>query len=178
MKVKSSRFISLLVFSTLIVPILVNQIPKSLLGTSTALVERQIVGLSGNNDGVTSANVHIFQTIDAFLHSFTSIFGHGVGSISGAQKINGNVRMNFESDIGNSGYAFGILGLLIMIMIFIQIYSAISNVDLSKAACATLLLLPSMNNWFNPGHYGTVWLLWLLLGALLKNRESASNENY
>jgi len=174
--VKRYRYILLVIFSIFMSPLIVNQIPKNILGNSATLLERQIAGLSGNANGVTSAYVHILQTIQAFFKSFTSIFGYGVGSISGAQKINGQVRMNFETDIGNSGYAFGILGLLIMIIIFIQIYLAISKVDFTRAACSILLLLPSLNNWFNPGHYSTVWVLWLLMGALLQDKESASGE--
>jgi hypothetical protein len=173
---KTYRYILLVIFSIFMSPLIVNQIPKNILGNSATLLERQIAGLSGNANGVTSAYVHILQTIQAFFKSFTSIFGYGVGSISGAQKINGQVRMNFETDIGNSGYAFGILGLLIMIIIFIQIYLAISKVDFTRAACSILLLLPSLNNWFNPGHYSTVWVLWLLMGALLQDKESASGE--
>jgi hypothetical protein len=111
--------------------------------------------------------VHLSQTGQAFIESFRSVFGFGTGAISGAQRLNGSSRMNSETDIGNASYAFGIIGFVVMLMIFYGIYIAISDTLLRRASLIILLLLPSVNNWFNPGHYSTVWVMWLLMGNIL-----------
>jgi len=176
-KVPIFRYIPVIILTTIFVPILVKIIPASILGTSTTLVDRQIAGLAGNNTGVSSAYGHISQTMDAFLLSIRSIFGFGVGAISGAQRFNGSVRMNFESDIGNAAYAFGILGLILMIKIFVQLAGAISKKSFMNSVLAILILIPSLNNWFNPGHYATVWLVWLIIGVALHEESEVSDGN-
>lgn len=165
----SSRFRFLIVSlsSILLLPLMIKTIPSSVLGSSSTLVDRQIAGLSGNNSGVTPASVHITQTFDALFLSIKSVVGFGVGSISGAQKLNGQVRMNFESDIGNAAYAFGLIGLLLMTFLFAQLYRSVTLSEESRKIGAVLVLLPTVNNWFNPGHYSTVWLIWLSLGGIL-----------
>ena len=78
--------------------------------------------------------------------------------------------MNAETDIGNASYAFGIVGFLVMLAIFYGLYSSITGVLISQSSLMILLLLPSVNNWFNPGHYSTVWVVWLLIGSILKEK--------
>jgi hypothetical protein len=162
-----ARFIPSAIVAIWAIPQIVSAIPSKVLGSASTLVDRQAAGLSGNNSGVTPAFVHFSQTWEAFVQAFKSVFGYGTGSISGAQRLNGLARMNFETDIGNAAYAFGIVGFIIMMTIFYGLYSAISNSPLSEASLLVLLLLPSINNWFNPGHYSTVWVTWLLIGNLL-----------
>lgn len=161
------RFFSVALISAWIVPWIVRLIPTEFLGGAATLIERQAAGLGGNSSGVTPAYVHLTQTGEAFRESINSIFGFGTGAISGAQRLNGGTRINFESDIGNASYAFGIFGFIAMLVVFYGLYSAVINNNLNQASLVILLLLPSVNNWFNPGHYGTVWIMWLLIGYLL-----------
>jgi len=164
------RFISVAIVGAWVLPWIVRLIPTELLGSASTLVDRQTTGLGGNSSGVTPASVHLTQTGEAFRESINSIFGFGTGAISGAQRLNGSARMNFESDIGNAAYAFGIIGFIAMALVFYGLYSAILNNNLSQASLIILLLLPSVNNWFNPGHYATVWVMWLLVGYLLSQK--------
>ena len=161
------RFVSVAVISAWVLPWIVRLIPTEFLGGAATLIERQSVGLGGNSSSVTPAYVHLTQTGEAFRESVSSIFGFGIGAISGAQRLNGSTRMNFETDIGNASYAFGIFGFIAMLVVFYGLYSAIVKNNLIQASPVILLLLPSVNNWFNPGHYGTVWIMWLLIGCLL-----------
>lgn len=161
------RFVSVALISAWVLPWIVRLIPTEFLGGAATLIERQSAGLGGNSSGVTPAYVHLTQTGEAFRESVSSIFGFGTGAISGAQRLNGSTRMNFESDIGNASYAFGIFGFIAMLIVFYGLYSAIVKNNLIQASLVILLLLPSVNNWFNPGHYGTVWIMWLLIGYLL-----------
>ena len=161
------RFVSAALVSAWVLPWIVRLIPTELLGSASTLVERQSAGLGGNSSGVTPASVHLTQTAEAFRESINSVFGFGTGAISGAQRLNGSTRMNFESDIGNASYAFGIFGFMAMLAVFYGLYSALLNSNLSKASLIVLILLPSFNNWFNPGHYATVWVMWLLIGSSL-----------
>ena len=171
-----TRVLPLIFSSTLLLPIIFQFIPQNIFGNAASLISRQAVGVSGNNSGVTPASVHITQTLDAFKESFSSIFGFGVGSISGAQKLNGLTRTNFESDIGNAAYAFGILGFIVMIAIFIGMYSALSSQKSGYSILLVFILLVSFNNWFNPGHYATEWVVWLLVGVMLNHREAIKSE--
>lgn len=161
------RFVSVALISAWVLPWIVRLIPTEFLGGAATLIERQSAGLGGNSSGVTPAYVHLTQTGEAFRESVSSIFGFGTGAISGAQRLNGSIRMNFESDIGNASYAFGIFGFIAMLIVFYGLYSAIVKNNSIQASLVILLLLPSINNWFNPGHYGTVWIMWLLIGYLL-----------
>jgi hypothetical protein len=161
------RFIVGAFLSAWIIPLVFVLIPPKLLGSAATLLDRQAAGLSGNASGVTSAGVHLSQTSEAFTESFRSIVGFGTGAISGAQRFNGATRMNSETDIGNASYAFGISGFIVMLTIFYGIYVAVSQALLKQGSLLILLLLPSVNNWFNPGHYSTVWLMWLLIGGIL-----------
>ena len=161
------RFVSVALISAWVLPWIVRLIPTEFLGGAATLIERQSAGLGGNSSGVTPAYVHLTQTGEAFRESVSSIFGFGTGAISGAQRLNGSTRMNFESDIGNASYAFGIFGFIAMLIVFYGLYSAIVKNNSIQASLVILLLLPSINNWFNPGHYGTVWIMWLLIGYLL-----------
>ena len=161
------RFVSVALISAWVLPWIVRLIPTEFLGGAATLIERQSAGLGGNSSGVTPAYVHLTQTGEAFRESVSSIFGFGTGAISGAQRLNGSTRMNFESDIGNASYAFGIFGFIAMLIVFYGLYSAIVKNNSIQASLVILLLLPSVNNWFNPGHYGTVWIMWLLIGYLL-----------
>ncbi|MEY4433186.1 MAG: hypothetical protein RLZZ44_1320 [Bacteroidota bacterium] len=158
------------------VPLIVDLIPSDSLGNAKLLVDRQAAGLAGNHSEVTSASVHITQTLDAFRESFSSIFGYGVGAISGAQRLNGLTRLNFESDIGNSSYAFGIFGFIIMLLVFYSLYSALIKCNSKLSILGFLILLASINNWFNPGHYSTVWLVWLLMGKVFSARREIEIE--
>ncbi len=169
-KLVLTRFIPAAVLSAWILPLIVNSIPSKLLGSASTLLDRQGAGLSGNDSGVTPASVHLSQTFEAFVESFRSVFGFGTGAISGAQRLGGSVRMNAETDIGNASYAFGIVGFVVMLVIFYGLYSSIAGVSLSQSSLMILLLLPSVNNWFNPGHYSTVWVVWLLIGSILKEK--------
>lgn len=170
------RFVSVALISAWVSPWIARLIPTEILGGAATLLERQIAGLGGNSSGVTSAYVHLTQTGEAFRKSVGSIFGFGTGSISGAQRLNGLTRVNFESDIGNASYAFGIFGFIAMLVVFYGLYSAVLNSNFTHASLVILLLLSSVNNWFNPGHYGTVWIMWLLIGYLLSQNEQKKNE--
>ena len=170
------RFVSVALVSAWILPWVVRLIPTELLGSAATLIERQSAGLGGNSSGVTPAYVHLTQTGEAFRESVSSIFGFGTGAISGAQRLNGSTRMNFESDIGNASYAFGIFGFIAMLVVFYGLYSAIVNINFIQASLVILLLLPSVNNWFNPGHYATVWVMWLLIGYLLSQSMQKKHE--
>jgi hypothetical protein len=153
-----------------LIPVIFNLIPVRLLGNAASLLDRQAAGLSGNDSGVTSASVHLFQTNEALVESFKSVIGFGTGAISGAQKFNGITRMNAETDIGNASFAFGIAGFVIMLLIFFGLFAAFSHSVLRQGILLILLLLPSVNNWFNPGHYSTVWVVWLLIGFILRQK--------
>jgi hypothetical protein len=166
-KVSMPKFITVALLSAWVLPWIVRLIPIEFLGSASSLVERQSAGLGGNSSGVTPASVHLTQTGEAFRESVESIFGFGTGAISGAQRLNGSTRMNFESDIGNASYAFGLIGFMAMLAVFYGLYSAVINSNSSKASLIILILLPSVNNWFNPGHYATVWVMWLLIGSIL-----------
>lgn len=170
------KFVSVALISAWIVPWIVRLIPTEFLEGVSTLIERQSAGLRGNSSGVTPAYVHLTQTGEAFRESVSSIFGFGTGAISGAQRLNGSTRMNFESDIGNAAYAFGIFGFIAMLVVFYGLYSAVINNKLNQASLIILLLLASVNNWFNPGHYGTVWIMWLLIGYLLSQNVQRTNE--
>ena len=170
------RFVSIALVGAWILPWVVRLIPTELLGSTSTLIERQSAGLGGNSSGVTPAYVHLTQTGEAFRESVSSIFGFGTGAISGAQRLNGSIRMNFESDIGNASYAFGIFGLIAMLVVFYGLYSAIVSINLIQASLVILLLLPSINNWFNPGHYATVWIMWLLIGYQLNQSMQKKHE--
>lgn len=170
------KFVSVALISAWVLPWIVRLIPTEFLGGAATLIERQSAGLGGNSSGVTPAYVHLTQTGEAFRESVSSIFGFGTGVISGAQRLNGSTRMNFESDIGNASYAFGIFGFIAMLVVFYGLYSAVLNNNLTQASLVILLLLPSVNNWFNPGHYATVWIMWLLIGYLLSQNVQKKNE--
>lgn len=172
------RFVSVALISAWVLPWIVRLIPTEFLGGAATLIERQSAGLGGNSSGVTPAYVHLTQTGEAFRESISSIFGFGTGAISGAQRLNGSTRMNFESDIGNASYAFGIFGFIAMLVVFYGLYSAIVKNNLIQASLVILLLLPSVNNWFNPGHYGTVWIMWLLIGYLLSQNAQKKYEKH
>jgi hypothetical protein len=169
-KITMPKFIIVALFSAWVLPWIVRLIPIEFLGSASSLVERQSAGLGGNSSGVTPASVHLVQTVEAFRESIISIFGFGIGAISGAQRLKGSTRMNFESDIGNASYAFGIIGFLAMLIVFYGLYSAIIENKSIQANLIILLLLSSVNNWFNPGHYGTVWVMWLLIGCTLSKK--------
>jgi hypothetical protein len=164
------RFIPAAMLAVWWVPIIVKEIPLKLLGSAATLLDRQAAGLSGNSSGVNPATGHLSQTVQILAQSFKSIFGFGTGAISGAQRLNGASRINAESDIGNAAYAFGIIGFIVMLMIFYGIYVALSQLLLVQGSLMILLLLPSSNNWFNPGHYSTVWVMWLLIGGILSQK--------
>jgi len=170
------KFFSVALISAWIIPWIVRLIPTEFSGGAATLIERQAAGLGGNSSGVTPAYVHLTQTGEAFRESINSIFGFGTGAISGAQRLAGGTRINFESDIGNASYAFGIFGFIVMLVVFYGLYSAVINSNLNQASLAILLLLPSVNNWFNPGHYGTVWIMWLLIGYLFSQNVQRDNE--
>jgi len=170
------KFVSVALVGAWTLPWVVRLIPTEVLGSAATLIERQSSGLGGNSSGVTSAYVHLTQTEEAFRESVSSIFGFGTGAISGAQRLNGSTRMNFESDIGNASYAFGIFGFIAMLVVFYGLYSAIVSINLIQASLIILLLLPSVNNWFNPGHYATVWIMWLLIGHLLNQSMQKKHE--
>lgn len=164
------RIIPSLLGSIVLIPVTFSYFFSKLDDKFSILLNRQAAGISGNNSGVTPATVHLTQTFQAFTESFKSVYGYGVGAISGSQRLNGSLRINFESDIGNSSYAFGIFGFLVMLAIFYGIYDSLNKLKFDDLLLLILVLFPSINNWFNPGHYSTVWLVWVIVGAILRKR--------
>jgi hypothetical protein len=98
--------------------------------------------------------------------------GWGTGSTNrGAEQFgDATGTRNREFDLANAGEAFGVLGMLLVVVITVAaltvaIRSARRRRDLVHLAALGLLVL-SIGNWWNGGHYFMAALLWLLVGWL------------
>jgi hypothetical protein len=98
--------------------------------------------------------------------------GWGTGSTNrGAEQFgDAGASRNREFDLANAGEAFGVLGMLLVVVITVAAFAVAirrsrRRPDLVHLSALGLLVI-SIGHWWNGGHYFTAALLWLLLGWL------------
>lgn len=152
-------------------PIDVDSLPRD---GSTASARRLVAFLQNpfsDNYEVTT-DQHVDTAVSGIKSGFRHPLGRGTGSTNLAAERFGSDRgsRNHEVDIANASVAFGLAGLILVTAITIAVVvtairRARARRDLTHLAVLGLVLI-SVGNWWNGGHYFAAALVWLLIGWL------------
>jgi hypothetical protein len=138
-------------------------------GTPGVLLAHQVSGLADPlNPQTSTLLVHLTIVRDGLLSAIDNPLGRGISVVTLAGSRLGTSTMNTESDPSNLAVALGVPGLLAYVVL-VCLALAVSF-RLARQRCdwpsisALAILLATLFQWFNGGHYAVTWLIWLTLG--------------
>lgn len=138
-------------------------------GYSTPFVARQVEGLQNPTDSSVSTLQSHIDLVRQGIHSarFEPV-GRGTGTVTIAGSKFGGTSSGAEADPGNVAIAFGIPGLIVYLVIFVEaIRRAYRLASLRRdwlAPAALAIIVVTALQWLNGGQYAVAFLPWLLLG--------------
>jgi hypothetical protein len=138
-------------------------------GYSTPFVARQVEGLQNPTDAsVSTLHSHIDLVTQGIHSARHEPVGRGTGTVTIAGSKFGGASSGAEADPGNVGVAFGIPGLIVYVVIFVEaIRRAYRFASLRRdwlASAALAIIVVTALQWLNGGQYAVAFLPWLLLG--------------
>ncbi len=139
------------------------------------LLEHQIRGFSDPlNPESSSLGVHLDMVTSGIWQCFEHPLGVGMGEITAAGQKFGRQQGSTEADLSNVSVALGIPGLLAYVVVvgitFTSAYR-IARVRRDTLALTALgILVMTLFQWLNDGHYLLSPLAWLMIGWIERER--------
>ena len=133
------------------------------------LTAHLVSGLSDPTGSQSTLGVHASELQSGLISAVTEPLGHGTGSVTvAAGHFLSGQSLGTESDPGNAGVAFGILGLLCFLFILVRGLTAAFGLAGSQRDAISLaaigLTIVTLLQWLNGDLYSVTWLVWLVLG--------------
>jgi hypothetical protein len=137
--------------------------------TLQALVDHQVNGLLHPADEKHStAQLHTDMAIEGVRRGIHNPFGRGVGVITLAAEKFGTGTVNWEVDISNAFFSLGMLGGLTYLWILAHVlrtaWGLYRRTRDPLLLIISAMLLNTIPQWWNGGHYVLTPLLWMLIG--------------
>lgn len=156
----------------------------------SALTGHLFSGLGSPTGSSSTLGSHVSEMVQGVKDGFTEPLGHGTGVItvaaghfssSGAStgagqsgtSSNGSSSTSqavfgTESDLGNAGVAFGLLGLLLYVLIAFRALTGAYGLARARRDALSLaalgIVMGTFTGWTNGDLYSVCWLVWLIFG--------------
>jgi hypothetical protein len=141
------------------------------------LFVRSTGSLISQSSNFEANTAHISVAFEGIATGLRSVFGYGVGVVTGVADYLGNGRINTENDFGNLAVAFGGFGIVVALLFYIRIFHLNRRLSEIFPNMVIQLVLLSLGNIFNAGLYSLNCYIFLLLGyfARIENSQPSSD---
>jgi hypothetical protein len=137
--------------------------------STSALTSHLVSGIANPTGQQSTLPGHLSRVESGIASGFTQPIGHGTGSITLAATNLGNAgSLGTEYDPGNTGEAFGMVGLLLYLIVLGRSLSTEYGLAMHRRDSLSIAVLgiaaATLFQWLNGDLYSVAWLFWLSLG--------------
>jgi hypothetical protein len=140
------------------------------------LVQHQLGGVADPlHSDQSTLSIHAKEVRTGMIQSFHNPLGQGVGITSQAATTLNSTAFTTEVDISDAFVSLGIFGGVLYVVVIATAFSSTARVFWRDRALAPLMVLSvlivSLGQWRNGGHYAVSAIIWFLLGWVASQRD-------